>query len=96
MQSELGAQFYFRKGRSEVDFLLRNGERLVPVEIKVRFTEGDLADLCSLLGRAGFDRGLALTLNDFGMRRGRGSRVVIYPVWAFLLFSDRILQGLKA
>ncbi len=94
ISSELDIAGYFRKGRNEVDFLLRHGDELVPAEVKVRFSEGDLSKLSSFLSRSGFKAGLALNLDVFGRREVRGVTIAVLPIWDLLLYPRQVLEEL--
>lgn len=92
--AEAGAKYYFKKGKGEIDFLLGDGEEMVPVEIRTKISKGDLRDFAGLVEKAGCDVGLVLTYNEFGRSEAGGVRILVYPVWAFLLFKEKILKGL--
>lgn len=77
-----------------MDFLIEHGDGFIPIEVKAHFDQQDLRKLSSLLARSGFEKGLALSLREFGGSVERGAQLQIFPVWAFLLFPDKILKGL--
>ncbi|MEM3402352.1 MAG: ATP-binding protein [Candidatus Hadarchaeales archaeon] len=89
---EVGAKYYFRRGSREIDFLLVEGERIIPVEIKSEVSTREISSIVKSLTGLNLNRGLMLTWDKFGSKEIGNRKILIYPLWAFLLFKDEILR----
>lgn len=74
---------------AEVDFVVRTGDGLMPVEVKFqRSVHGhDLRHLASFMERNGCARGVVVTRDSIGAEEVGGGRVLLVPAWAFLAGS---------
>ena len=91
--SETGAKYYFRKGDKEIDFLLIGNKKTIPVEIKHKKSETDVKRFASIIKKLNLSGGIMLTFDTFENYE-KGAKVLICPVWAFLLFKDKIIAQL--
>ena len=62
---EADAEYYFKRGRREIDFLLLDDGAVLPVEIKLKASGSDLLHFASVMRREGFKVGLMLTYDQF-------------------------------
>lgn len=88
--SEIEAKHYFRKGGKEIDFLLLYKE-ILPVEIKYKESKSDIKKFSFLIRKLNLKKGIMLTFGNFGLYE-KNVKIMIYPVWAFLLFKEEILR----
>jgi len=84
------AEYYFRDGKEEVDFLLRDGSQIVPVEVK--YGSYDLKKFFSVLKKLECNYGIIISENDFGAHRHDGVYVTVVPLWLFVLFPDKFVH----
>lgn len=90
--SEVGARYYFRKGKKEIDFLIMENTKIIPIEIKYTISKNEIKTFISLLKKLNFENGIILTYDKFGEIHEENLKVLIYPVWVFLVFSMDILK----
>lgn len=92
--SETEAKYYFRKGKKEIDFLILKDNKIIPVEIKYAISESEIKDFISLLKSLNINKGIILTFDKFEKIHEKNFKILIYPLWLYLLFEDRILEEL--
>ena len=89
MQS-LQAGSYFRKGGDEIDFILRDNERVTPIEVK---SGGySIQTFRKLLKKYDFNFGLIASLEDFEESVVDGISIHVVPGWVLALFPDEVLS----
>lgn len=96
--AETEAKYYFRKGTREIDFLmmLPGSNRIIPIEIKSKTSQNEIAAYCSLLKKLGLSKGIVLTMDKFGDFSENGIDISVFPLWVFLVFAEDILQKVQA
>jgi predicted AAA+ superfamily ATPase len=72
----LGARYYFRSGKREIDVVLKNGA-LLPVEVKETVGDEDLASFSELLKYVGADKGVIVSSSQ----RIRADRIDVVPAY---------------
>jgi len=92
--SETEARYYFRKNKKEIDFLIEEKGKIIPVEIKNNVSEKEIEDFASLLKSLKFTYGLILTFDKFGEFHENGLKILIFPLWVFLVFREKVLEEL--
>lgn len=61
--NSLGASYYFREGKKEIDIILKDGE-LLPIEVKESVSEDDLKKFSSLVNYVNAKKGIVISLNQ--------------------------------
>jgi len=77
--------FWRTKAGAEVDFIIRKGSELYPIEVKYKKTK-DLnvtKSILSFIKNYNPDRFLILTKGSWGQREVEGAKVLFAPVWYF-------------
>lgn len=92
--TEAELKHYFRAGRREIDFLMRKDDKIIPIEIKTKLLESELSAYIALLAKLRLNQGLLLTAEQFGEFSKGDIKVLVYPVWIFLTFTEEILKTL--
>jgi hypothetical protein len=77
----LGASFYFRKGRKEIDVIL-GGEKPLPIEVKATVDEKDLKNFSNLLRYVNADNGIIVSLNQ-RIKKGNIEALPAYLIETF-------------
>lgn len=84
-----GDEIYFHKGSRECDFLLRKDGRITGAIQVTRNLERsksrEIEGLLEALNAHGLDEGLVLTNDEDGEMEVEGKRIIIKPVWQWLL-----------
>lgn len=91
--TEVSAKYYFRKNKKEIDFLLLKEKKVIPIEIKQNVSETDMKKFVSIIKKLNLKKGFILTLDSFGTYE-KDVKILIYPLWMFFLFKERILENL--
>lgn len=91
---EAELKHYFRAGQREIDFLMRKDDKLIPIEIKTKLLESKLSTYVALLAKLGLNKGLLLTTGEFGEFLKEDIKILVYPIWVFLVFTEEILKKL--
>jgi predicted AAA+ superfamily ATPase len=86
---ECGFEHYTRDKKLEVDFILKRGKRIVPVEVKYGKAENE--KFMEALGQLGLDFGIIVTKDISGEAKSGNKRIIMVPAWVFILFPDRFL-----
>ena len=81
---------YYREGNEEIDFLLNQDGKLVPIEVK--YGAGEVNKFSHLLRKLGFSDGIMVSGDEYKMYEKDGVRVRVVPLWLFVLFHDRIAE----
>lgn len=78
--------FYWRSVH-ELDFVVKQGNELIPVEVKYtsRIRDGDLKGLLSFMDKYRVEEGIVLTKEDHETKKIHGKKIRYIPVWFFLL-----------
>jgi predicted AAA+ superfamily ATPase len=86
---------FFRKGREEVDFILRKNGLTLPIEVKYQqsIRASDTAHIRKYMGLKGTG-GLVLTKNDEGVERVGGRQLRMVPLCDFLCSPKKYLGAL--
>ncbi|MEM5843391.1 MAG: ATP-binding protein [Candidatus Aenigmatarchaeota archaeon] len=92
--NETEAKYYFRKDKKEIDFLIFKNNKIIPVEIKYSISETEIKDFISLLKSLNINAGIVLTFDKFAEIHEKNFKILVYPLWVYLLFGDRILEEL--
>lgn len=74
--------FWNERGK-EVDFIISEAERLIPIEVKYKETIGrkDYDGLCAYMAKKKSPYGVILTKNDLGVIRTEAGIIYSIPVW---------------
>jgi len=91
--TEVSPKYYFRKNKKEIDFLLLKEKEILPIEIKQKVSGTDMKKFISIIKKLNLKKGIILTLDCFGVYE-EDVKILIYPVWVFFLFKERILKNL--
>jgi hypothetical protein len=88
IRSETNAEYYWRKQRYEVDFVLKNA-KVIPVEVKnkERIDERDLKGLLKFCSLLKINEGVVVSRGDERSIDANGIRIKIVPVSKYLLHS---------
>ena len=89
MQS-LQAGSYFRKGGDEIDFILRDNGRIIPVEVKSG--NFNVQKFRKLLKKYDLDFGLIASIENFEESTVDGITVRVVPGWVLALFPIDFLS----
>ncbi|MEM5881548.1 MAG: ATP-binding protein [Candidatus Aenigmatarchaeota archaeon] len=92
--SETESKYYFRKDKKEIDFLILKDNEIIPIEIKYSISESEIKDFISLLHSLNLNAGIILTFDKFAEIHEKNFKILVYPLWVYLLFEDRILKEL--
>ncbi len=92
--SETDAKYYFREGKNEIDFLIMKDNKIAfPVEIRSKIHREEIIAYAFILNKLGLNKGLVLTMNSgFDEFYENGIKILVFPLWAFLLFAEDILK----
>jgi predicted AAA+ superfamily ATPase len=77
MQQLFYWQKYKQQGNAEVDYLIQQGETIVPIEVKAG-TQGAMQSLRVFMSEKGIDRGVRTSLENFGSYED----IEVYPMYA--------------
>jgi len=87
--TRLGADtFYWHgRGRIEVDILIQTTSGLLPVEVKYGTTisSGDMKGILNCMQEMGFNKGIIVSFEKFGMEKIGDKQIFFIPAWLFLL-----------
>ena len=72
----LNAKYYFRRGKKEVNVILKN-EDILPIEVKENVSEDDVKKFSSLLKYLNLKRGVMISLNQ----KSKKNNVDVLPVY---------------
>ncbi|RLJ02247.1 MAG: hypothetical protein DRP11_03225 [Candidatus Aenigmatarchaeota archaeon] len=95
VRSEIEARYYWRKDKKEVDFILKDNEKIVPVEVKnkERIDRRDIGPLLKFSSLFGIDRGYIVYRGDEEeILHMDNNRVKVVPLTRFLLFEKNKLK----
>jgi predicted AAA+ superfamily ATPase len=90
---ELDARYYYRDNSTEIDFILKNG-KILPIEVK--YGKIALAQFCRALDKTGLDHGLLITKDRYKEEKIGDKKILMVPVWAFVLFTRNFLDLLDS
>jgi predicted AAA+ superfamily ATPase len=90
--SEVGANYYFKKGNKEIDFLIIKNDEIVPVEIKYKISRNEIKAYSSLLKKMHLNKGIVLSMDIFQEYFENNVKILVFPVWTFLVFTEEILK----
>ncbi len=84
-----GARYYWRRGRNEVDVVLEQNKKLVPLEIKYRKEIGknDLKGLLRFMKENKADIGILISEESLNEIKQDNKTIWVIPAWLFLLVS---------
>ncbi len=88
---ETDAEYYYREGSVEIDFILKTATSIIPVEVKYG-KEIDIQKFASIVKALDVDFGLIITKDFFKDTLIDGVRIVAVPVWVFLSFKEKFLK----
>jgi predicted AAA+ superfamily ATPase len=91
---ETDARYYFRKGKKEIDFLIMRKNKIIPVEIKSGDYQKELVGYASVMNGLDLKKGIMLTTDKFGEFSKNGIKILLYPLWVFVVFMEEILANL--
>ena len=85
------AKYYWRRGKNEVNIVLEQNQKLIPIEIKFRKEIGikDMKGLLRFMDENNIDFGIIIseaTLNEIKLNK---KTIWIIPAWLFLLVDGR-------
>ena len=72
----LGAQFYYRDG-FEVDFILKSGQKVIPVEVK--YGQPETRQIKQFLEKFSLEKGVVVSKDKFSVSKG----IKTVPLWYF-------------
>lgn len=77
---------FWSNGDGEVDCILRDGAKMVPIEVKFRETvsDDDVKGLVGFMDKSETDVGIVVSKDIFEERSINGKRLVLVPAWLFL------------
>lgn len=87
-----GAKNYYRNSY-EVDIVLKNGERIIPIEVK--YGEPETRSTLKFLSEFNLKKAIILTKDIFDKRTINGKSLLFVPVWAFSLTMGAVLDEIK-
>jgi predicted AAA+ superfamily ATPase len=90
--SEVGANYYFNKGNKEIDFPIINKDEIIPVEIKYKISQSEMKLYSSLLKKMRLNKGIVLTMDTFDEFFDNSVKILVFPIWTFLVFMEEILK----
>jgi predicted AAA+ superfamily ATPase len=80
--------FYWQKhkqqGNAEVDFIIQQGERIVPIEVKAG-TQGAMQSLRLFMNEKKIEKGIRTSLENFGTYEN----IDVYPLYAISMLKDK-------
>ena len=81
--------FYFREN-GEIDFVVKNDNKLIPIEVKYREhpTNSDLKTLLKFAGKNNCEEGIVITKNLIKEEKIEKCKIRFIPIWLFLLKED--------
>lgn len=86
----LSAEYYYREGNNEIDFVLRHGSTIIPIEVKSG--DSDLSEFLKALRRINSRSGIVIGRGKITMEK-RGDLIVLRcPVHALAMYPDRVLN----
>jgi len=89
---ELDAEYYFRKNKAEIDFIL-NKEKRLPIEIK--YGKVELKQFLRALDKVELDCGIVVTKDIYREEKIDDKRIIMIPAWAFLLFKEEFIGSIR-
>jgi predicted AAA+ superfamily ATPase len=80
--------FYWQKhkqqGNAEVDFIIQQGERIVPIEVKAG-TQGAMQSLLLFMNEKKIEKGIRTSLENFGSYEN----IDVYPLYAISMLLNQ-------
>lgn len=73
----LNANYYFRKGKKEIDIILKNDD-ILPIEVKENVSEEDVKKFSSLLKYVNLKRGILISLNQ----EMKKNNIAVFPAYS--------------
>ena len=90
--SKTNANFYFRNGGNEIDFILKENH-ILPIEVKYK-NSIDLKKFVNSLKKLKIDRGLIISKDSFDDHEVDGIRIKVIPAWFLALKKNEELLTL--
>ncbi len=82
--NEINPQNYFRKNQTEIDIILRKGDKIIPIECKLKADKVSVRKFKKALKKLDVKEGYLITLEDFGEIKEDVS-IKIMPAFYFVL-----------
>ncbi|MGC8609505.1 MAG: ATP-binding protein, partial [Thermoplasmata archaeon] len=83
-------EYYYREGTSEIDFILKAGERTVPIEVKSG--SYDIHELSKVLKKFGQNSGIVINQNSYNIVYEDNVGIFLYPVQIFAMYPNEFLN----
>lgn len=89
---EMGLKYYYREGKKEIDFISKEGKKILPIEVKYGKVEKEA--FMNILDGLGCDSGIMITKDAYDIVKENHKKVLFVPAWLFFLFKERFLKML--
>lgn len=89
------AKYYWRRGKNEVDIILEQNKRLVPIEVKFRkeIKNKDMNGLHRFMDENDLDFGIIISEDTLNEVEHDKKTIWVIPAWLFLLVDTRNLDA---
>jgi len=87
-------EFYFRERDKEIDLVIKDKNRILPVEVKYKnkLNDSDFKNLLYFLKRFGCKKGVLISQNDSYIKKVGRIKIYIYPAWYVGLEGKEVLK----
>lgn len=94
IRSEIDGNYYWRKGNYEVDFVMKDGSKVVPLEVKYKekIRDKDLKPLKEFMKIYSVKRGYLVSKEKERQVVLNGKKIILLPLTKFLLFKEKELK----
>ena len=92
----LGTRFFYRSPqKNEIDFILVESKRVLPVEVKIRdkITPHDLKNIAKFMEKFQCSRGLLISKNDDRVLKQGDKLITIIPYWRYWSIKKEIQEA---
>lgn len=83
----IGHEYYYWRNYYEVDFIVKTGSGILPIEVKYKsqVRKKDLTGLLNFMEKFDVKKGIIITRDRFDRKNIEGMKILFIPAWIFLL-----------